>query len=153
MSTHQYDQFIPQLNGRVSGETVEIAFDVIRSISPPPPPLCYDFIQHLLCYIAAPPCDPVSDLLLPICNDSCRAYNLLVSNNECLEFNNNLLRFIQSATLFNFDVQVVYEFYENFDCANTSTYYFMDNNGAEFAQEVCTSVFTPILKGKSIVKS
>lgn len=151
MSTYQYEQFIPKLhdNGRrISGDTVEISSTVLDSFSPPPPSVCKDLLQHLLCYYAAPPCDPVSDLQLPICNDSCRAYDLLLASDMCLTFNNSLQDFIESSTVF--EVQVVYELYANFSCANTSTYNFREGEGAELASRsgVCTSLFTPSLQGE-----
>ena len=150
MSMYQYEQFIPALESKgrsLTGNSLEITFTLINTFSPPPPDLCTDFLKHVLCYLAAPPCDPVSDLQLPICNDSCRAYNLLLSSNLCLTFNNSVEVFIQSTSVI--EILDIYDIYSAFNCDNSSTYFFRDGEGDEFASNgECTSLFTPSLQGE-----
>ena len=45
--------------------------------------VCLDFLQHLACVMQAPPCDVESDLPLAICEESCTAYDMLMSGSTC----------------------------------------------------------------------
>lgn len=73
--------------------------------------ICIDFLKHLSCLMQAPPCDLESDLLLTICEESCTAYDMLMSASTC--------DFLDEPGHFN-GLNDLQSLYTSFECRNYS---------------------------------
>jgi len=70
----------------IDPRSVQLTFAIVDTINLPPHPACAEALLHLTCGAAAPPCDSRTQRPLPICNDSYRAYNQLMSDGICDDF-------------------------------------------------------------------
>lgn len=115
-------------------------FIVLDTVIAPGSQVCMEPLQHLSCIISSPPCNRESDLPLEICKDSCLAFNMLMSGATCHDFNQkismlNVLSFGELASL-----------YMQFDCNDTSTYFF-GSADTVFFDGNCTNLFSALLQG------
>ena len=112
----------------------------MRATLPDP---CLDIVEHFLCFLGAPPCDPDSDgQPLLVCDSDCEAFNLLKGKNTC-DSTQQLIRGFADNTR-NEDFILVIELFERFDCSNVSTYYFSE---PESYSDKCTGLLSDESKG------
>ena len=119
-SDYTYPQYLPGLT--IRSVSVDVVVAVLESQNPPPNPACVDAVLHIICAAAFPPCDPSTQRVLPICNDSCRAYKQLMSSGSCDDLN-AYVRLINATSSIS-SVREGVTLYFSFDCDNTSTYLF-----------------------------
>ena len=143
-STHYYPQFLPGLDGVFEGFSVNVAIVVLRQFRPPPPEECIEFARHLMCLVAAPPCEADTGLPLVLCNETCEAYGRLLSVGYCQSLDEHI-RSAQRTSLLS-DFGVLADKYFEFNCSNVSTYIF-DSNKTEFATSSCSQLFSPQTTG------
>ena len=142
-SNHSFPQNLPSVI--TDSNTVPIWFAVLDTLSPPPNPACIDTLFHITCGATAPPCDPSAQRVLPVCNDSCRAYKQLLSDGECDDLDAFVRRFAAATPIS--DAQAMVDLYFGFDCDNTSTYLFGLNS--DFVSETkCTNIISTSLLGE-----
>ncbi len=97
--------------------------------------MCAGVIHRLSCLLTSPPCDRESDLPLKICEDSCEAYDTLMSSTTC-----NSTREAVSNTEGVSAFSAVQDLYlHEFNCSNMSTYFL--GNETEFSSDNCTELF------------
>lgn len=134
-------QFVPPDMGLFSSQT---NFLVLQTIDTQRnhPQVCIEPLQYFSCIVTSPPCDVGSDLPLRICQDSCLAFNMLMSGTTCDNF-------YQDIQLQGFDVVLsfgsLYSLYLQFDCSDPSTYFF--GNETVFFDGNCTNLFSAELQG------
>lgn len=114
--------------------TSEGAFFFVDSLRASFPEPCLDTIMYLSCIATNPPCDAESDLPLRICEESCVAYNMLMSGPTCDVFNEEVANFQLAALV------ALRRMYLEFDCNDTATYFF-EGNDTVFDTENCTNLF------------
>ena len=107
------------------------------------PTVCLQAVQFVSCLISNMPCNNENNRPLRICNESCQAFNQLMANTVCDDFNQRVLNFSTIPTF-----NPLREVYSNFDCSNTSTYYF---GTRQFDDTKCTSIFPMEQEGWFIV--
>ena len=98
------------------------------------PQECVDLFLHLLCLADAAPCNPDTGLLLPVCEENCRLYQLIRAQQIC----QSLDQFV--ASLRN---DAGSELYNNLDCTDLSSFFgniTTDSND-------CTKLFSPDSEG------
>ena len=115
---------------------------------PPPDPNCETAFMHMFCLAALPPCNNATGLLLPICDDSCSAFNRLVEQRSCDSVIQSAEQFLFSPT--NTIFQPVFRVVIEFDCRNVSTYYFLEDVQSHLDHEKCTDLLTPVQTGKPL---
>ena len=95
----------------------------------------------------APPCEPTSDVRLPICDRSCEVFTKLRS--DCTRLDNFVIKFAENRSD---DHQILSDLYLNIDCRNISTY---DLYGTlKFTQDgECTSILSPDTEGQTHVRN
>lgn len=109
----------------LESESVRIAFLVLKQFQPPPHPDCVNALEHMMCIAAAPPCNQTTDLLLPICTESCLAFTRLVEERTC----DGIIEEAQILAV-STEVKVLVLFVDlllNFDCDEPSSLYLHDN--------------------------
>jgi hypothetical protein len=109
------------------------------------PDPCLDFIEHYLCILGAPPCDPEFGAPLLICNIDCEAYSRLHGKNTCdntIEFIHQFAENTRNDNFFH-----VIELFDKFDCKNVSTYYFSE---ASSYSDTCTGILSEKSKGQNV---
>ena len=146
-SRYTYPQSIPGVEDPIEIGILEILLFAIEALNPQPPQECIDAALHSFCLLVNPPCDPISDLRLPICERSCQAITKLRSEEVCTELDTFVSGLAQSSMENRF--QSLRELYFSFDCRNESTY--DSYNGAlNFTQDGrCTSVISPEAEGQA----
>ncbi len=82
-------------------------------------PACKTLMEHLFCLVSRPPCGNLTGGLLPICPDSCLAYNRLLIEGTCEEGIVGLSNRSLIGALNNLVADI--------DCFDVSTYYNYDN--------------------------
>ncbi|XP_064397080.1 receptor tyrosine-protein kinase erbB-2-like isoform X2 [Halichondria panicea] len=132
----KYPQVLP---GNVYFSESSIASGFLFLRVPPPDPNCETAFQHVICLAATPPCNNVTDLLLPVCSDSCSAFNRLVEEGKCDSILQSSKIFLMStgASVDKFSLELLTEF----NCNNVSTYYFSSDSLID--AERCTDLLTP----------
>ncbi len=115
---------------------------------PPPDPNCETAIQHLVCLVATPPCTNVTDLLLPVCSDSCSAFNRLVEERKCDSILRSTEEFLLSSGVP--EAQLLLNLLVEFNCKNTSTYYYFNQVDSLLDSERCTDLLTHQQTGKKM---
>lgn len=115
------------------------------------PSECLDAAIHVLCLILAPPCDPVTDLRLPICARSCEAVTRLRLEGSCTEVDQFLIGLAQNPQE-NVNAWRTYrDRFLAFDCRNISTYDFF-NGTLDYSQDgQCTSIISTDAEGQSSI--
>ena len=101
-----------------------------------------------MCLVAVPPCDPETGLPMPVCNESCMAYEKLLGVDYCQDMDNNIRRIQQTSTFP--DLRVIVDKYFKIDCYNSSTYIF-EPTVTVFSAQSCTDLFTSNNLGISTV--
>ena len=120
--------FIPQQTPDgvfITSDSIHTAFLILSQFQPPPNPDCVNAFKHMMCIASVPPCDKITDRLLPICTKSCLAFTRILEENTCndaLMDANVLAMFSQIKTLVLF-VDLLFKF----DCDNPSALYLHDN--------------------------
>ena len=146
-STHYYEHILPDIHNDIEGHAVDIGLAILQQFNPPPPQECTDFIAHFLCLVAVPPCDPETGLPMPVCNESCVAYERLLGVDYCRDLDDYIHGVQQSSTFP--DLRAVVDRYFEIDCYNTSTYIF-EPTVTTFSSQSCTHLFTPNNIGTSL---
>ncbi len=117
-------------------------FFVISTIQADKPEVCIEVIQRLSCLLTSPPCDRESDLPLKICEDSCEAYDTLISSATCNSTKEAVIKDLGNVSSFSAVKQL---FLQDFNCSDTSTYFL--GTETEFSSDSCTELFPDNLKG------
>ncbi len=133
-------------NVLISSVGITTAFSLLRV--PPPDPNCETAIKHIICLAATPPCTNVTDLLLPVCSDSCSAFNRLVEEGKCNSILESIEEFLLSSALP--EAQLLFNLLAEFNCKNASTYYYFDRVDSRIDSERCTDLLTPQQKSNKI---
>ena len=104
--------------------------------------ICYEMFIHLLCLIAAPPCNPNTSVLLPLCPDTCQAYDQLILSGYCEGFVSDLIEYFEGSSVE--ATRALSPLVISFNCSDPSTY-FQDNTAVIFGNSLspCTSIFSP----------
>ena len=130
----------PSVNADIDDFVVRLGFSIVESMRGTLPDPCLDFIEHYLCILGAPPCDPELGAPLLICNVDCEAYSRLHGKHTC----DSTLEFIHEfAENTRNDVHVI-ELFDKFDCKNVSTYYFSEESSYS---DTCTGILSEKSKG------
>ena len=137
-----YPQILPR-NTEIDAEELRVSFSLLNTLEPAPRDECREFAKYVSCQVAVPPCDEESDLPLQLCEDSCRASTYLDSTGDCDELNQRLKEVVTGTT----SLEFVFNLYSNFNCSNSSTYFFGEE---EFASEKCTNLFDPMVQGECL---
>lgn len=139
---HSYSRLALGSGPSFTSEGSFFFLDNLRGSDFPEP--CVEAIKHLSCIITDPPCNVRTDLPLKICEESCVAYNMLMSGPTCDTFNEEVEQ--------NFNLAVLVELrgiYLRFDCNDTTTYFF--ENDTVFDTENCTNLFSVENQGRCTV--
>ena len=121
--------------------TSQSIFFIIANFQTGKPEVCIEALHSISCILTNPPCDRESDLPLKICEDSCVAYNTLLSSTTCDSTREDVLSIVGVSAF-----TAVQETYLNFNCSDVSTYFSGDNDTVFFTDE-CTELFSDDLKG------
>ena len=143
-SNYRYPQLLPE-DAELSGNSVRLGFLFVQSANPPADPDCASAIYHIMCLAARPPCDNSTDLLLPICPDSCLAYNRIIEEGKCaslFEYGQTLISSSQGIDI----LPVLLDLLLSIDCFNLSSYYFY-NETYVGQNNQCTDLFSVEDKG------
>ena len=141
-SDYTYPQNLPGLT--IRSVSVDVILAVLESQSPPPHPACTDAVLHIICAAAFPPCDPSTQRVLPICNNSCRTYKQLMSSGSCDDLN-AYVRLVNATSSIS-SVREGVALYFSFDCDNTSTYLFGSYQDLVSPNE-CTNIISTSPQG------
>ena len=107
--------------------------------------------MHIICLAATPPCTNVTDLLLPVCSDSCSAFNRLIEEGKCDTILQSAELFLLSSDLPE-GQRIFINLLTEFNCKNVSTYYFFERLDSLIDSERCTDLLTPQQTGIYTVK-
>ena len=147
-SNYSLPQSLPGVTTDSSALPLWVA--VLDTLTPPPNPACLDALLHISCGAVAMPCDPSTQTVLPICDDSCRAYKQLMLDGACDDLDVFLRQFTAASPIP--DAQVVVDLYFSFDCDNISTYLF--GSYPEFVSlNKCANILSTSLQGKDHTES
>lgn len=124
---------------------LRIAFAITSTMPTTDPEECLDLVQHYMCLLGAPPCDPVSHKPLLICDRNCEAYNKLVADGGC-DDTADVVRDL-AVTSTNRDITIALGLYEEFDCENISTYYYFET---DTYADTCTNVLSRESEGQYV---
>ncbi len=97
--------------------------------------------QHIICLAATPPCTNVTDLLLPVCSDSCLAFNRLVEEGKCDSIVQSAEQFLVLSGLP--VAQSLLKLLMELNCNNASTYYYFNRLDSLIDSKRCTDLLTP----------
>ncbi len=137
-SLDSYPQVIPG-DVSISSTAITTGFSLLKV--PPPDPNCETAFMHILCLAATPPCTNITDLLLPVCNDSCLAFNRLVEEGKCDSIIQSAEQFLMLSSLP--EAQIFLDLLTGFNCNNASTYYYFDRLDSLIDSGRCTDLLTP----------
>ena len=137
-SLDKYPQVLPD-GVFITSVGITTAFALLRV--PPPDTNCETAFKHIICLAGIPPCTNVTDLLLPVCNDSCLAFNRLVEEGKCDSLFQSAEEFLLSSGLV--EARLLYDLLTGFNCKNVSTYYFFERLDSLIDSERCTDLLTP----------
>ncbi len=145
-SLFEYPQRLP---GGVSIpiESVQTSFSFLKvtTISTPD---CETAFRHVICLASNPPCSNTTDLLLPVCEDSCSAFTRLSEQGNCDSVIRSTEQLLVSPDLVE-EFQIFFTLISEFDCRNASTYYFVDGLNSLLDSQRCTGMFSPQETGES----
>ena len=146
-SDHSTPQNLPpniRLDNRslvISNYTLQVILRVTQS-----PRACLQFVLHLLCLIASPPCNPSSSIPLLLCPETCHAYDKLISSGLCDSFVASVTRYLDESMLPEFKALTVY--FNAFNCSDPSTYFQnYTANECNISQSSCTNLFNEQTQG------
>ena len=124
---------------------LRIAFAITSTMQTTDPPECQEAVQHYICLLGVPPCDPVSQKPSLLCDRNCQAYNKLVSDGGC----DNTVAAVRNIAISsnNQDIFLVLGLYEEFDCENVSTYYYFER---DMYADTCTNLLSMESEGQYI---
>jgi hypothetical protein len=135
----------PSVDADIDDFVIRLGFSIVESMRGTLPDPCLDFIEHYLCILGAPPCDPEFGAPLLICNIDCEAYSRLHGKNTCdntIEFIHEFAENTRNDNFFH-----VIELFDKFDCKNVSTYYFSE---ASSYSDTCTGILSEKSKGQNV---
>ncbi len=115
---------------------------------PPLDPNCETAFMHVFCLAGIPPCSNRTNLLLPVCEDSCSAFNRLVEQGNCDSIIETAEQFLFAPTTLEV-FRPVFKLLTDFDCRNSSTYYF--SNEETLDSEMCTGLLSRQQTGKFVL--
>ena len=136
-SSYTFTQFVPGFPIIIEGPDIDVALLLFDNLSPPEQ--CSDSLLYLACLLFALPCDPDSGLPYPVCERSCRAFQLQRTKGTCEQLNEELRAIGESPA---FDLEgftTIANINDNFDCSNTSTFVFLETN---FSRDDCTDILS-----------
>ena len=141
-SNHALSQKLP-VAVDIDDFVLRIAFALTSTMQTTDPAECQEAVQHYICLLSVPPCDPASQQPLQICDRSCQAYNKLVSDGGC----DNTVAAIHDLAISsnNQDILLVLGLYEEFDCENVSTYHYLET---DMYADTCTNLLSMESEGQ-----
>ncbi len=129
-----------------SARTVELALQLLTSTKETDAPGCNSLLTHSICIVSRPPCNEETGLLLPVCPDSCRAYNRLIADDTCddiITVTSDLNESPITPTL-----EGLNQVLAQLDCSSVETYYFYENVSTFVDRFNCTEIFSIDEQGK-----
>ena len=126
-----------------SDASVQTSLELLATLRDEYPNECIDVFEHGLCYLVAPPCDPMSNgLPMLFCEQHCVVYTMLKEDGVCnstIDYIHDIALQVQSNNL----VQAV-SLLRNFSCNNVGTYqFFKTDNYAH----TCTALISQDSRG------
>lgn len=109
-------------------------------------PECCDLAFHSACIAAAPPCNQVTGLRLPMCRDNCRLYQQIRNQRLCQSLD-TLIALIASDD--SEETVIIAELYEHEDCTNLSPFFGNQTTDPNH----CTNFFSSTSEGKSCLEN
>ena len=110
------------------------------------PEACYDFAVHIVCLVAAPPCNPNTSAPLLLCPETCLALDRLISRGLCEEFSSGLIQHLELSDMES--TRAVAPFFLAFNCSDPSTY--IQNSTLDMCSNPlspCTNLLSPDIQG------
>ncbi len=105
-------------------------------------PLCETSFRHIICLYPRPPCSNETNLLLPICPESCLAFSRLIEEKRCDEELLAIAKAVNAAGTPAFIITL--GILAQFQCQNVQTYYFLGDAVTSYLDpNRCTDLFTP----------
>ena len=110
------------------------------------PLACYEFAIHLVCLVAAPPCNANTSTPLLLCPETCRAYDQLISSYVCSSFVNGIIEHVSGGSV---ESSAIIPHFEDFNCSDPVTYFQNKSAEAEVdnSPSSCTNLFSPESQG------
>ena len=102
--------------------------------------ICYEMFIHLLCLIAAPPCNPNTSVLLPLCPETCQAHDKLISSGLCEGFIFDIIEYLEGSSVES--VRAILPFIISFNCSDPSTYFQNKVGNVGNSLSPCTNIFS-----------
>ena len=108
--------------------------------------ICYEMAINLVCLVEAPPCNPNTSVLLPLCPETCQAYDQLISSGLCAGFMSDSIEYLEGNS--RESTRAILPYLISFNCSDPSTY-FQNNTANVFGNSLspCTSLFSPETQG------
>ena len=104
------------------------------------PPACPELFLHIFCLIARPPCNETTDLLLPLCPQTCNAFEKLFFTGICDNFLASIISLLESNSWYNRYLTVN-------NCSDLApSIYNAPLEGCESSSS-CTNLFNPETEG------
>ena len=141
-----FPQYFQEIDNMFKGYTIDLVFSVLDTFNPPLSQECIITAQHIVCIVAVPPCDPETGLLMGVCEDSCIAYDNLISTGACKNLTEHAKQLTQTSEFR--DLIVLLDKYLRLNCSNASTFYFSLNDSSELHPKKCTDLFDPQTLGE-----
>ena len=124
-----------------------LALDILGSQTNAPQ-ACVQSFQYIICLLASPPCDMSTYLPMLLCEETCLAYDRLISHDVCNEMINGVRDTIQEHHERNPEFLDLLHYYEAFNCSNPATYGYNSTSFTECSNISCTNIFSPEVQGK-----
>ena len=104
------------------------------------PPACLELILHIICLIARPPCNETTDLLLPLCPQTCNAYEKLLFTGLCDDFLASIINLLEPNSWYSRYLIVI-------NCSDPAP--LIQNAPSEGCESSssCTNLFNPETEG------
>ena len=107
-------------------------------------PTCYEFAIHLMCLMAAPPCNPNTSSLILLCPETCIALNVLISSGVCNSFLSGAIQHFEEMDETSENIQ----YFVTFNCSDPVTYFLNSTAGiCDDSTSSCTNLFSPASQG------
>ena len=129
----------------ISVHILQLAFAISRATQLTGPEECPEIVEHYMCLLGAPPCDPISHQPLLICDRNCEAYNRLTLDRACNNTVDAVREFAISSNTE--DILKLLQISETFDCGNASSYYFFEVD-TQKNTNTCTNVLSMESEGE-----
>ena len=108
------------------------------------PRTCYEFAIHLLCLIAAPPCNPNTSSLILLCPETCLALKMLISSGVCNSFLSGTIQHFEQMD----ETSENIPYFVTFNCSDPATYFLNSTAGiCDDSTSSCTNLFSPASQG------